>query len=58
MTFDFRVAVLEAEQQARQQQESTPPPAPEAEPAFELPALSPGELDEERLRKFKERIEQ
>ena len=58
---------LEAEQQARQeqlereqarqqqqQQESTPPPVPEAKP---LPTLSPEELDEERLRKFQQRME-
>ena len=55
---------LEQERQARQQQleqqeqESTPPPAPQAEPAPKpLPALSPEELDEERLRKFRERME-
>ena len=54
---------LEQERQARQeqlqqQQESTAPPAPQAEPAPKpLPALSSEELDEERLRKFKERIE-
>ena len=54
---------LERERQARQeqlqqQQESTPPPAQTevAEPK-PLPALSPEELDEERLRKFRERIE-
>lgn len=54
---------LERERQARQQQEqlqqqeSTAPPTetkPESKP---LPTLSPEELDEERLRKFKERIE-
>lgn len=53
---------LERERQARQeqlqqQQESTPPPIetkPESKP---LPTLSPEELDEERLRKFRERIE-
>lgn len=54
---------LEQERQARQQQlqqqqESTLPPAPQAEPAPNpFPALSPEELDEERLRKFRERIE-
>ena len=55
---------LEQERQARQEQlqqqqeESTPPPVPQAEPAPKpLPALSPEELDEERLRKFKERME-
>ena len=54
---------LERERQARQeqlqqQQESTPPPAQTevAEPK-PLPALSPEELDEERLRKFRERME-
>ena len=55
---------LERERQARQeqlqqQQESAPPPAQtdvvEPKP---LPALSPEKLDEERLRKFKERMEQ
>ena len=57
---------LERERQARQQElqqqqqtqpEPTPPPAetkPESKP---LPTLSPEELDEERLRKFRERIE-
>ena len=54
---------LERERQARQQQqeqqqEAAPSPAPEAQPAPEpLPALSPEELDEERLRKFQERME-
>lgn len=55
---------LEQERQARQQQleqqqqESPPPPAPQAKPDPKpLPALSPEELDEERLRKFQERIE-
>ncbi|PSB09493.1 hypothetical protein C7B62_12840 [Pleurocapsa sp. CCALA 161] len=45
------------EQQLQQQQESTPPPVeakPEPKP---LPTLSPEELDEERLRKFRERID-
>ena len=42
------------QQQQQQQQESTPPPIPEAKP---LPNLSPEELDEEKLRKFKERME-
>ena len=60
---------LEAEQQAKQeqlereqarqqqqQQESTPP-LPEAKPSPKpLPTLSPEELDEERLRKFQERM--
>ncbi|MEO1340020.1 MAG: TonB family protein [Cyanobacteria bacterium J06635_13] len=49
---------LERERQARQQQESAPPTVetkPEPKP---LPTLSPEELDEERLRKFKERMEQ
>ena len=55
---------LERERQARQQQEQlqqqqevTPPPVetkPESKP---LPTLSPEELDEERLRKFRERME-
>ena len=56
---------LERERQARQQQleqqqqqESTPPPAAETTPSPEpLPALSEEELDEERLRKFRERVE-
>ena len=54
---------LERERQARQeqlqqQQEPAPPPAQTevAEPK-PLPALSPEELDEERLRKFRERME-
>ncbi|MEM8830760.1 MAG: TonB family protein [Cyanobacteria bacterium P01_G01_bin.19] len=57
---------LERERQARQrqeqlqqqqQQEVTPPPA-NTQPAPEpQPALSPEELDAERLRKFRERIE-
>ncbi|MBE9045797.1 TonB family protein [Pleurocapsales cyanobacterium LEGE 10410] len=46
------------QQQLQQQQESAPPPAAETKPAPEpLPALSEEELDEERLRKFRERIE-
>ena len=50
---------LERERQARQrQQEQQATPTPEAKPAPEpLPALSPEELDEERLRKFRERME-
>ena len=45
------------QQQLQQQQEFTPPPA-ETQPAPEpLPALSEEELDEERLRKFRERME-
>ena len=53
---------LERERQARQeqlqqQQQSTPPPA-NTQPAPEpLPAPSPEELDAQRLRKFRERIE-
>ena len=52
---------LERERQAReqqlQQQQQTPPPAPEVEPTPKLP-VSPEELDEERLRKFQQRMEQ
>lgn len=55
---------LEQERQARQQQleqeqtESAPPPAAGTKPAPKpLPALSEEELDEERLRKFKERMD-
>ena len=48
---------LERERQAReQQQQAAPPPTPEATPEA-TPALSPAELEEERLRKFKERME-
>ena len=52
---------LERERQARQeqmqqQQESTPPIDTQSTPK-PLPSLSPEELDEERLRKFRERIE-
>ena len=47
----------EQQEQLQQQQESTPPPA-STQPAPEpLPALSEEELDEERLRKFRERME-
>lgn len=59
-----RQSELERERQARQQQlqqeaESSPTPPPvEAQPAPEpLPALSPEELDAERLKKFRERLE-
>ena len=46
------------QQQLQQQQESTPPPA-NTQPAPEpLSAPSPEELDAERLRKFRERMEQ
>ena len=46
---------LEREQaRQQQQQESTPPAKPEAKP---LPTFSPEKLDEERLRKFQERME-
>ena len=46
------------QQQLQQQQESTPLPAAETQPTPEpLPALSQEELDAERLRKFRERIE-
>ena len=44
---------LEREQAREQQQESTPPPLPEVKPS----PTSPEALDEERLRKFKERME-
>ena len=54
---------LERERQARQQQQQQQqqeltPPVPEAKPSPKpLPTLSPEELDEERLRKFQERME-
>ena len=53
---------LERERQARQeqlqqQQESAPPPVETKPVPKPLPALSPEELDEERLRKFRERME-
>ena len=51
---------LEQERQAREQEEveAQPQPSPETKPAPKpLPTLSPEELDEERLRKFRERIE-
>ena len=56
---------LERERQARQQQqqlqqqqqEVTPPPTNTQTTPEPLPALSPEELDAERLRKFRERIE-
>lgn len=53
---------LERERQARQkqlqqQQESTPPPANTKPTSKPLPTLSPDEWDAERLRKFRERIE-
>ena len=49
---------LEREQARQQQQQtSTPPPVPKADPSPKLLPISPEELDEERLRKFKERIE-
>ena len=55
---------LERERQVRQQleqqqqQEGSPPTTPDAESVPKpLPTLSPEELDEERLRKFRERIE-
>lgn len=45
------------QQQLQQQQESTPPPVKAKPEPKRIPTLSPEELDEERLRKFKERIE-
>ena len=54
---------LERERQARQeqlqqqQQESAPPPVETKPVPKPLPTLSPEELDEERLRKFRERME-
>ena len=45
-------------QQQQQQQEPTSPPIPEAKPSPDpLPTLDPEKLDEERLRKFRERMD-